>query len=478
MADILFIKLLIIVPVALVVYYLLPRRLQNYWLLFVSYAFYISWVWTFPLVLLVLTLGNYVLALEIQQAQRGRRFLLWGGIAFNVLLVALFKYPAFFLNRFTLPYVRSALDVAQLPLHDASQILLPIGLSFAMLQAISYLVDVYRGQVAASSDLVDLALYFAYFPKLISGPIERARAFLPRLAEPRVVDNDLLVRSFTLIMIGLVRKLVIANPLQTMTPDGLFDRPGDFDGGTLLLWLIAYSFALYNDFAGYTSLVRGISGLFGIELSTNFQQPYFSRSFTEFWNRWHITFSHWLRDYIFFPLSRALLRRNPSRSNPFNLILPPLVTMLISGLWHGVNWHMAVWGGLHGLYQVVERVRAFRGPVTPPQQQPRWRQAVSMLLVFALTVLSWMFFRMQVPQAAAYILGLFRWTGAFALDARLVLLLVPALLLDLVQYRQGELAFLRWPRLAQSTALALAILALALVLRARMALPPFVYQAF
>jgi alginate O-acetyltransferase complex protein AlgI len=193
------------------------------------------------------------------------------------------------------------------------QILVPLGLSFYVLQTISYLVDVYRGQLKAERNWMNFALYLAYFPKIIAGPIERARSFLPKLAPARIVDNSMISRGVSLIFVGMVRKLLIADTLTAFILPDVFEVPAKYTPPELIGWLVIYAFALYNDFAGYTDIVRGISGLFGIELSSNFRVPYFSRNFTEFWSRWHITLSEWLRDYIYFPLSRALGRRNPGR---------------------------------------------------------------------------------------------------------------------------------------------------------------------
>jgi D-alanyl-lipoteichoic acid acyltransferase DltB (MBOAT superfamily) len=224
-----------------------------------------------------------------------------------------------------------------------------------------------------------------------------------------------------------------------------------------------------------------VSGLFGIELSPNFQQPYFARSFTEFWNRWHITLSHWLRDYIYFPLSRALLRRNPSRRNLPNLILPPMVTMLVSGLWHGLSWHMVLWGGLHGLYQVIERVPSLWRPIVPPQKQPAWRQGLSMALIFGLVILAWVPFRWELPAALEFWQGLLNWSS-FAIRYRRLFLVAPllaiAVALDWVQYRsQDEFVFLQWPRLAQATGLAMVMLFIFITTEGE-AGEPFVYQGF
>jgi alginate O-acetyltransferase complex protein AlgI len=462
------------VVLSLIIYYLLPRRPQNYLLLIASYVFYATWTWWYLLVLGALTLVNFVLARRLRVDGQPRRRLLWAGIGVNLLALAFFKYADFFasdmadmLDRLGIKTDTGGLDI-----------LLPLGMSFYVVQVISYLVDVYRGQVEATTDPVDFALYMAYFPKLLSGPIERARTFLPKLAGQRLVDNDVLARSFTLIVTGLVRKVVIADTLTEIMPSELFDDPGQYGALKLAGYLVAYGFALYNDFAGYTNVVRGASGLFGFELSANFKNPYFARNLTEFWNRWHITLSHWLRDYIYFPTSRALLRRNPSRTNVPNLILPPMLTMLVSGLWHGTGWHMIVWGTLHGLYLVVERLFALWRPAGPPHKQPKWRQALAMLLVFTVVILAWVPFRMELSTAVDYWRGLFNFSNLDRPSYRLLIVLIPALWIDWMQtWRDDELVFLRWPRLVQATLLALAILAIFLATQAT-TFEPFVYQGF
>jgi len=349
------------------------------------------------------------------------------------------------------------------------------------LENISYQVDVYRGQVKATRDFIDFALYLAYFPKLLAGPIERARTFLPKLTQPRVVDNELFSKSFALIVIGAVRKLLIADYLSSIIFWDAFETPEKYTGPELIAWLLMYALMIYNDFAGYTSMMRGISGLFGIELSFNFQQPYFARNFTEFWNRWHITLSHWLRDYIFFPLSRALLRRNPSRRNVANLIFPPLVTMLASGLWHGLSWHMILWGGLHGLYQIIERIPSLWRPVIPPQRWPRWRQVMAAGIVFSLAVLAWVPFRMDLPLAFEYWWRMLDWTYV-VIRIRRIFLLLPVIgvvgILDWLQYHyQDQTIFLRWPRLAQAALLAGVAFLILIMVQVDYG-EPFVYQGF
>ncbi|MBI5957239.1 MAG: MBOAT family protein [Chloroflexi bacterium] len=462
------------VLITLALYYALPRRPQNILLLAASYVFYLTWSPTYTLILAALTAINFALSHRVRRADQPRRRWMWAGIGINVAALAFFKFADFFKADFSDLVERLGFSTGA----GGLEILLPVGMSFYIVAVISYLIDAARGQVEPTRDPVDFALYMAYFPKLIAGPIERARVFLPRLAEPRIVDNDRLSRSFTLIVVGVVRKLVIADLLTTLIPENVFQTPAEFSPLELAGYLVAYAFALYNDFAGYTSIARGVSGLFGIELAANFRTPYFSRSLTEFWNRWHITLSQWLRDYIYFPTSRALLRRNPSRMNIPNILIPPMLTMLISGLWHGVGWGFIIWGGLHGFYLIVERVWSLLRPALPLQRQPKWRQAISMVLVFGAVLLAWIPFRMGGRITLDFVRAMTNLSDWAHPTVRLALLLVPALWLDWVQTRRDdELIFLRWPQLAQATLLALAILAI-LVATTVDTSPPFVYQGF
>ena len=446
----------------LVVYYLVPPRLQNRWLLAASYFFYLTWTWFFPVVLSVLTVATYVVG---RRCKGSRRWLL-SGIAIQVGMLAVLKYAP-------------PLLVPSAP----ASVLLPIGLSFQILHGISYLVDVHRGQMAGDGDPWDFALYLAYFPKLLAGPIERARAFVPQLQRARVVDDAAVSRAFTLIVVGLVRKVVIADGLSQLIPARAFEDPlsPEVRGLSLVTTLLAYAFLLLNDFAGYTSLARGVSLLFGIELSPNFQLPYLARNFTEFWNRWHITLSAWLRDYVYFPLSRALLRRNPNGRYLPNIVLPPMVAMLASGLWHDASLHMLTWGALHGAFQAFERVRASRGPVVPPDKWPLTRQWRARLVVFSLVTLTWLPFRTGLRESASFLWGMIlalAHPGPSRIEFPVYLLIALALALDAVQHRaQDELVFLRWPSVGRVAALAAALLAIALA-SLGVSARTFVYQEF
>ncbi len=467
---------LLFVSAILAVFHLLPRRLKPAWLLAASFFFCLTWAWQFAAVLLLSIGLNYGLARLQPAGKAGSRPLLFVAVGINLLTLVFFRTVDFYL-----PALRDLFLALGWPVSEGLQLLLPIGLSYYILQAIAYQVDVYRGQTPAESDFIAFALYLAYFPKLIAGPIERAQTFLPQIVAPHPLDNGRLGRSFTLIFTGLARKLIVADSLRAALPWDLFVAPETFFAVELWGWLFVFAFYLYNDFAGYTAMVRGVSGLFGIDLSPNFQQPFLARNFTEFWNRWHISLSHWLRDYIYMPLTRALLRRNRNRYHPLNWFAPPLVTMLVSGLWHGLSWHMFAWGALHGLYQAVERLFSWRRPVVPPQRRPLWYQVAAAGVVFVLVSLAWVPFQVELPAALGFWGQLFTW-GPVALKYRRIFLIMPFLVgviaFDWLDFRrQDELFFTRWPRPVRAAAMAVVIL-LVLILTQEGPGSPFIYQGF
>jgi D-alanyl-lipoteichoic acid acyltransferase DltB (MBOAT superfamily) len=451
--------------VVLSIYYILPRRPQNYWLLLVSYAFYMTWAWQLSLILIVMTVINFFLALRMQKTEQSQLGLLWLGIGLNLAGLLLFRMFNFFL-----PGLYDVLNGVGIQLSEHTvELFIPIGLAYYSLQNISYLVDVHRRQISASSNFVDFALYLAYFPKLLSGPIERARTFLPKLARPRYVDNNLFARSLSLIVIGLIRKLFIAGTLSTILFWDAFETPTKYTGPELIGWIMIYGLFLYNDFGGYTSIARGVSGLFGIELSRNFQQPYFARNFTEFWNSWHISLSNWLRDYIYYPLSRLFRRRVSNPNNWSSLFFPPMATMIISGLWHGLNWH-----------QVIERLSSLQ-KTTTPEQKSLWQQISGMVTVFILVTFAWVPFIMDLPVAFTYWGGMLDWTYPI-IRFRRIFLFVPILVfvlgLDWLQrHYQDDEFFLRWPAWIQASFLAVSLFLILLLMQSGQE-ETFVYQGF
>jgi D-alanyl-lipoteichoic acid acyltransferase DltB (MBOAT superfamily) len=510
--------------VSILIYWRLPQLYRIPWLFAVSLVFIISWSWELAGILLVVATVNFLLGRwlgisspaitkpevgaamtpdpipgeSLGTAKDRLRALLWIGIGFNVLALVALKYSDFYVGALTNL-------LGKLGVHSGAGglfLLVPIGLSFIAVQMISYLVDIHNRMLRPEAHWLDFALYVVYFPKMLSGPVERARTILPMFKQPKAPDAQAAERNFWLIVVGVIRKIVLADSLSSIIPAAIFLHPETFAGQDLVVYLLAYAFVIYNDFAGYTSIVRGVSGFFGIELTNNFKLPYFSRSISEFWERWHVSLSNWLRDYIFFPTSRALLKRKTRQAQVANLVVPPMLTMLVSGVWHGIGWNFLFWGGLHGFYLIVERLSTWWSPRRVLNELPKWRQVLSALGVFVLVVLAWIPFRMnlvtgwhylsRMPTAFIWIKQLFwfirqklagtvawnNWYGVSFLDIRVLLLLIPALLLDWKQSQhKDETFFTQWP--VWGKALFLAVLTLVLVLLSFAETgTPFVYQGF
>jgi len=353
--------------------------------------------------------------------------------------------------------------------------LLPVGFSFYILQAISYLIDVSRGQIKPVSNFVNFSLYLAYFPKLLSGPLERAGQFIPQLERAREVKNRQIGHGLGLILVGLLRKLVIADGLSALRPSGILAKPFEYSIVEHVVWLIVFAFILYNDFAGYTSIVRGISMMMGIELSKNFSQPFFANSFGDFWNRWHITLSAWLRDYIFFPLRRWCMRRK--FSSWVILAVPPLLTMIASGYWHGATFAMLFWGGLHGIYQIVEQ--KFRKNSHPEEMY----HVISVVLIFIFVGLAWIPFASTSFFSALRYMRVFlppyRFDFSLPVFINIIAALSLSLSLDWQEFKTSSHSyFLEWPTNKQSKVVFISLLVLVLFAGSSPDVSNFIYQGF
>ncbi len=325
------------------------------WKLFVlaaSYLFY-GWAdWKFCLLLAGSTVGNWLVALALARARddRARRAWMGLGVVANLALLGFFKYYGFFVDS-----VLAALQPLGLaPTALLVQVALPVGISFFTFCAISYVIDVYRDEQEPVA-LLDFAVYLSFFPHLVAGPIVRVSEFEPQLRRRRNPDNVDATRAARLICRGLFKKVVIANYLATAIVDPVFVAPSQHTNWELLVGAWAYAVQIYADFSGYTDIAIGIALLMGIKFPDNFDQPYSSRSIQEFWRRWHMTLSRWLRDYLYIPLGGN--RGGPSAEYR-NLFL----TMLLGGLWHGASWNFVIWGAFHGCGLAVERWHAMREP--------------------------------------------------------------------------------------------------------------------
>ena len=452
--------------VTLAVYYLLARRAQNIWLLLASYFFYVTIRWEYALVAFLVTLINFFIAKKVSS----RNWLALG------LTVNLGSFAA--LKLISSPYGPGLVGLTRLPVPtDALGLLLPIGFSFYILQAISYLLDIHRGQAQPAQTFVDFALYLTYFPKLLAGPIERPARFLPRLEADRRVDGAALARGVGLILVGLVRKVIIADRINALIPATVFSDPASFSSLEKMIGLLVFIFGLYNDFQGYTTIVRGLSGLFGIELEPNFRQPFFAQSVSDFWTRWHISLSFWLRDYIFLPFRRWLMQRRWPMWIATSA--PPLVTMLASGFWHGAYAAILVWGFVHGLYLILEQLLRFNRNASVG----RLRATFTALFVFSAISLTFVFFAAPSLRASFnYLTGLFAFTSGLSAPLPLIDLL-PAIVVsfwfDWQESKHGtDSFFMKWKPSAQAWGFALALWLVFLFLGPQAGLVTFVYQGF
>ncbi|QJB56595.1 MBOAT family protein [Pseudodesulfovibrio sp. zrk46] len=318
---------------------------RKVFLLGASYYFYSYWDYRFLSLILISTLVDFCVGLGLEKYRDAltRRVLLIVSISVNLGLLVFFKYYNFFIDSFAPAFQMIGLHPGTL------DIILPVGISFYTFQTLSYSIDVYRGRLKTTKSLLDFALFVSFFPQLVAGPIVRASHFLPQLEEARSTRWDDFYQGARQFVFGLGKKVLIADRLATFV-DPVFASPELYSSGTLWLAAASYSLQIYFDFSGYSDMAIGVARCMGYDLGKNFNFPYLSRSLSEFWQRWHISLSSWVRDYLYIPLggSRCGLARNC-----FNLML----TMVVMGAWHGAAWTFVAWGALHGFGQVAARLK-------------------------------------------------------------------------------------------------------------------------
>jgi alginate O-acetyltransferase complex protein AlgI len=394
----------------LLVYFALPFRAQNVWLLLASYFFYGSWDWRFLSLLWLSTVIDYVAGLAIQGARergnpRGMKFALTVSVGGQLIILAFFKY----FNFFAASAASLLSSLGFYPSLPALNVILPVGISFYTFQTMSYTIDIYRGHFQPTRRFVDFALSVAFFPHLVAGPIQRARSLIVQIERPRVITQDYWERGLMLIAIGLIRKVAIADPAG-MLADTYFAAPAQYGSIPLACGLFLYGLQIYNDFAGYSEMARGSANLMGFDLMRNFRHPYFARNISDFWTRWHISLSTWLRDYLYIPLGG---NRKGVRRTYVNLML----TMLLGGLWHGASWNFVMWGGLHGTYLAgyhawTDRRLRFGAARDTSGAPTLLRSVCSAAVVYLLVTFTWLFFRSHdTATTVAYLSALFAFRG-------------------------------------------------------------------
>ena len=371
-------------PVVFALYWLLKKHLwwQNLLVLVASYVFYGWWNWKY-LVLIIFTSGcSYASGLLIRDSSRPkiRKTALWGNILVNLGILGLFKYYNFFISEF-------AELMGLQSLTFLLNIVLPVGISFYTFQALSYSIDISRGKVEPTRDVVAFFSYIAFFPQLVAGPIERASNLLPQFLRKREFDYGTAVDGCRQILWGLFKKMVVADNCAPYV-DAVFTSGGN--GTEHLMAAILFAIQIYGDFSGYSDIAIGTAKLFGIRLMQNFRTPYFSRDIAEFWRRWHISLTSWFRDYLYIPLGGSRVVRWKVVRNTF-------IIFLVSGLWHGANWTFLLWGFYHACLFLplilLGKNRKYTDEVASGRLLPTLKELVQMVLTFALVTIGWVIFR-------------------------------------------------------------------------------------
>lgn len=465
----------VFLPIIFLLHWITPRKWRWALLLAASCFFYATWGPEYILVLLLTIVISYYAALYMERAgkQRGRsangkknrgaspsaKTVLVLSIIFCAGLLFFFKYLNFFsenvaalLQRFSIPMQPFTLRLA-----------LPIGISFYLFQTISYLVDVYKGKIPAERHFGIYAVYISFFPKVMQGPIERGESLLPQLHKPRRFHYGQASYGIKLMAWGFFKKLVLADGLSIYVSQ-VYDNLPSYTGFSLMLATFFYAIQLYCDFSGYTDIALGSAGILGIRLSPNFRSPYFASSIKDFWGRWHISLSSWLRDYIYIPLGG-------SRVGRVRHALNIMITFLVSGLWHGASWNYVLWGGIHGALQIIEGFFPWNKKSSRFQTDRRLHAMLCIVTVpvtFLLVCFAWIFFRAATLQDAFYVIrNMFTGIGSpytyihdCALQLGLTfrnlvfhcLPLIPLFLFDLASLKTDVIAlisrqrfFIRWP---------------------------------
>jgi D-alanyl-lipoteichoic acid acyltransferase DltB (MBOAT superfamily) len=377
-------------------------KLQNVLLLVSSYYFYACWDWRFMFLLIFSTLLDYYTGIKIAEAQiqKHKKLWLWISVGINLGFLGVFKYYNFFASSFA-----DALGLLGFTASFSTlQVILPVGISFYTFHGLSYVIDIYKNRISPERNFVSYAVFVSFFPLLVAGPIERATHLLPQILKPRNFNYDKAVDGLRQILWGLFKKIVIADNCAEYA-NMIFNSPQDYNGSTLLLGAIFFTFQIYCDFSGYSDIALGTARLFGIELLRNFAFPYFSRDIAEFWRRWHISLSSWFKDYLYIPLGG-------SKGGTWMKVRNTFIIFIVSGFWHGANWTFIVWGLLNAIYIMPSIIfntnRNNLEIVAKGKLLPSAKELFQMMLTFTLTVFAWIFFRAEnVTHALNYIEGIY-----------------------------------------------------------------------
>ena len=432
-----------------VLYFSIPYRYRWILLLFASYLFYAGFQPEYLLLIVLLTFVSYFSGLQMgkEPMQSKRKKILLFCLVFHLGILFIFKYYNFFNSslRVLFEHFNLFYGLPSLPF------LLPVGLSFFAFKSLSYAIDVYRGEQAPERYVGRLGLYIAFFPQLLAGPIERAKRLLPQLYEKHDFDDQRVSDGLKLMLWGLFQKIVIADNLAPLV-DAVYNHPAHYQGASLILATLFFTFQIYCDFSGYSDIAIGAAQVLGFKTMDNFKRPYFSKSIQEFWRRWHISLSTWFRDYLYIPLGG-------NRISVSRWYLNLFVVLLVCGFWHGANWTFIIWGGIHGFFLVFS---AFTQEIRNRIHQrlglsriPTIQHTLKVLVTFFCVSFAWIFFRANNISDGLYIIS-HLWTGwgdlyagalvpfGGALKFNLIIGVASTGILLIIHFLQGEDNFCHW----------------------------------
>ncbi len=382
----------IFLPIVFGIYWLLNKsniRIQNAFLLLSSYVFYGWWDWKFLSLIILSSFVDYFIGLNLIKSKKSnyRKALLFLSLFVNLGMLGFFKYYNFFVDNFVNAFSFLGLGFQSSTLN----IILPVGISFYTFQTLSYTIDIYRGKLEPTNDIVSFFAFVSFFPQLVAGPIERASNLLPQFDKRRSFDYLQSVNGLKQILWGLFKKIVIADNCADVV-NYVFANSSEMNGSSLLIGAIFFAFQIYGDFSGYSDIAIGVSKLFGFSLMKNFALPYFSRDIAEFWRRWHISLSTWFRDYLYIPLGGSSVGIMTRIRNTF-------IIFVVSGFWHGANWTFIFWGALNAIYflplLLSRKNRKNLDVVAFGRKFPTLKESLSIIVTFFLTIIAWVFFRAE-----------------------------------------------------------------------------------
>jgi len=388
------IEFLLFLPIVFVLYWFVFNKNikhQNLLILVSSYFFYGWWDYRFLSLIILSTIVDYVIGLNIsnQSSKKNQKILLWCSVLFNLGVLGFFKYYNFFIESWIDLFSSIGYEINSV---WTLNIILPVGISFYTFQTMSYTIDIFKGKLNPTKDFVSFAAFVSFFPQLVAGPIERATNLLPQILNKREFKYEQGVQGLKLIFWGLFKKVVIADTLAPVVND-IFENYQDFGGVTLWLGAIYFAFQIYCDFSGYSDIAIGTSKLFGFEVMSNFKFPYFSRNIGEFWRRWHISLSTWFRDYLYIPLGGSKKGKWISLINIF-------IIFLVSGFWHGANWTFIVWGLFHSILFIPSFIfktnrKYVSSIIAENSLMPSPKEFIQVGTTFILVTIGWVFFRSE-----------------------------------------------------------------------------------